>query len=302
MRYRNSLLEGAFLPDARAGYEPGETFLKNAGGRQGMYINRGTRTANNFQRIEAGQANEYVFVDAGTTFLTTGVTAQQLQTRQAVTPRDLAFAEYATSDDSDQPTVAKVNAYGQLGMTVTDPLSAHSMSWAILGLGRLETFAVFAAGTFTTVGGDVAESIPVTGALVGDICLVQVQTVGTGARTVDEAIVAANAITVEMSGDPAANTVLNYVVLRLVGTFRPSHYVAFGGTYVCATADAAGMAIAVSGAKTTDIPFSSISKTDDSDVIVSTKVSAANVLTLTASADPDVAGTHEFDYFILRAM
>ena len=301
LRYKNPLLNGAAVPDSRAGEEPGEVFQKTVGGRQGLYTNRGSARTNNFQR-DAGMLSEYVFVDAGQTLLATGVTAPSIQTRTPVRASDLAFAEYCVSDDTDQPVLCKVNAYGNVGMTIVDPLAAHAMTWVVLGLGRQETFAVFAAGTFASVGSDAVEDIAVAGAIVGDICFVQVQTKGAVARTIAKAIVVAGSITVTLSADPSTDHVLNYVVLRPVGTFRPSHYVVAAGSYSVVTADAAAMAIAVSGARTTDIPFSSISKTNDTDVIVSTKVTASNVLTITNSADPDVDGTHIFDYFLLRAL
>jgi len=75
---------------------------------------------------------------------------------------------------------------------------------------------VVAAGKFTTVGGDAAEVIAVAGLLETDIVFVNVQTLGTGSRSIVAAIPAAGQINVTMSGDPAANHILSYQVLRAV--------------------------------------------------------------------------------------
>ena len=72
----------------------------------------------------------------------------------------------------------------------------------------------FAAGLFTTVGGDATESISVPGAVATDVPIVTVNTDGGTPRTVTKAICTTNAITVTLSGDPSTVHVLNYVVIR----------------------------------------------------------------------------------------
>lgn len=74
----------------------------------------------------------------------------------------------------------------------------------------------FAAGTFTTAGGDATESIAVTGAKSTDIAIVNVHTLGTGSRTIVSVTPTTNAITVVMSGDPSTNHVLSYALFRTV--------------------------------------------------------------------------------------
>ena len=292
---------GSSVPSAKAGYAVGCVFNKT-GAHAGPYVNVGTTASCIFVKAASWlPATEYGFVEAKVMACATGVTAFVGVPRVPLVDSDLAFAEYATSDDSDQPVLVNVIT-DYVGATIVDPLSAHSLSVAVLRAGGPANFEVFAAGTFTTAGGDVAESITVAGVKASDVCLVQLQTKGAAPVTIDEAICAAGAITVEMSGDPSTDHVLAYVVLRAAGSFTPSHYVVAAGTYVCLTADAAGMAVAVTGALTTDIAFACISKTNDTDVLVTRKVTAAGTLTITSSADPDVAGTHEFDYFLLRAL
>lgn len=75
-------------------------------------------------------------------------------------------------------------------------------------------FSAIAAGTFTTLGGDAAESIPVSGALSTDIVVVTVKTVGATPRSIVAATAASNAINVTLSNDPSTDHVLQYVVFR----------------------------------------------------------------------------------------
>jgi hypothetical protein len=72
------------------------------------------------------------------------------------------------------------------------------------------------AGTFTTLGGDAAESIPVVGALATDIVVVTVKTKGAAAKSIVAAAAATDAIDVTMSDDPSSDHVLQYVVFRAV--------------------------------------------------------------------------------------
>lgn len=83
------------------------------------------------------------------------------------------------------------------------------------GLGDLLGVNVLAAGTHTTSAG-VTQTIAVTGAAAGDFAIVQVKTRGAVPRVVEAASVGSGAITVTMSGDPAADHVLQYVVIRNV--------------------------------------------------------------------------------------
>lgn len=70
------------------------------------------------------------------------------------------------------------------------------------------------AGTFTTVGGDAAESIAVSGAAATDIAIVVLHTKGASPVTLLTAQAATDAINLEFSADPAADHVVRYMVLR----------------------------------------------------------------------------------------
>lgn len=77
-------------------------------------------------------------------------------------------------------------------------------------------YAVKAAGTFTTVAGSAAQTIPVTGTLSTDIVHVTLRTAGATPRTVLTAAPATGQINVTMSLDPSSDHVLQYTVLRLI--------------------------------------------------------------------------------------
>lgn len=90
-----------------------------------------------------------------------------------------------------------------------------------VGLGTLldaatGAFKAVAAGTFTTAGGDAAETI--TDALVAatDVCIVSVMTAGATPRSVVAANTGSGSIAVTLSGDPSTDHVLQYIVFRAV--------------------------------------------------------------------------------------
>jgi len=70
------------------------------------------------------------------------------------------------------------------------------------------------AGSFTTAGGDAAETISVPGALNTDIAIVTLKAKGSTPRTILTAVAATDGITLEFSGDPAADHVVAYQILR----------------------------------------------------------------------------------------
>jgi predicted RecA/RadA family phage recombinase len=76
--------------------------------------------------------------------------------------------------------------------------------------------SVIAAGRFTTAGGDATETITVTGAVAGDIVVATLSQVGSTPRTILTAITGTDAVTVTLSGDPAADHKIDYAVLRAV--------------------------------------------------------------------------------------
>ena len=80
----------------------------------------------------------------------------------------------------------------------------------LAGLG----YRVFAAGEFTTAGGDSSETITVSGAATSDLALVLVKTAGATPRSIVAAAAGSGSIAVTLSGDPSTDHVLTYVLLR----------------------------------------------------------------------------------------
>lgn len=70
------------------------------------------------------------------------------------------------------------------------------------------------AGEHTTVGGGAAEAIAIPGVLASDLVLTQLETEGATPRTILTAATSADIVTVTFSGDPAADHVVTYQVLR----------------------------------------------------------------------------------------
>jgi hypothetical protein len=107
----------------------------------------------------------------------------------------------------ERALLASVKAY-------VDALPAGSITLAELSSGIAPSHVVKFAGKFTTVGGDASEAIAVTGVLSTDIVHVTVQTAGATPRSIVSAVPSANSIAVTLSGDPAADHILSYSVLR----------------------------------------------------------------------------------------
>lgn len=114
--------------------------------------------------------------------------------------------------------MGKVASVTQLGTRLQEALAGQlpngSVSLAELASGVAPSHVAKFAGKHTTVGGDATEVIAVAGLLVSDIAVVTVQTAGGTPRSIVASVLTADTITVTMSGDPAADHVLSYVVFR----------------------------------------------------------------------------------------
>jgi hypothetical protein len=92
---------------------------------------------------------------------------------------------------------------------ITEFQVAHvGSNWSLLPLAGTAKFAK----QYTTVGGAAAEAITVTGLLATDLAFVQVVDNGSGNVTVLQAVCTANTLTVTFSGNPGADTVINYLI------------------------------------------------------------------------------------------
>jgi hypothetical protein len=97
---------------------------------------------------------------------------------------------------------------------VTAKILDANVTSAKLAVALQPSHVVKYAGTFQTVGGDAAESIPVSGALGTDIALVFLKAKGASPVTILCAAAGTDAIAVTMSGDPSTDHYLYYVVFR----------------------------------------------------------------------------------------
>lgn len=100
------------------------------------------------------------------------------------------------------------------GATIkSDDMGDDSVSVEDLDSGIEFSHRVVYAGKENNAGGSATVAITVTGVVTGDIVFAQIQA-STNAVTVQKVTPTANTITVLLSGDPGASTVIAYQVLR----------------------------------------------------------------------------------------
>lgn len=291
---------GHSVPAAgQAGYAPGCQFiLPNAKlGQCPRWVNAGSATSCLF--VPEGPVMGYGFAVAGGPIdCTNGSTTLNIG-QDLIVPSDLVFAGHSVSDDNDQiVSVSAVAAKNYATITASaDPLVAHDYVWAALRNKCVPGWDIFAAGKHTTVGGAAAEAITVTGVTANDIAFACYST-SNDTDVISDVLCSTDTVTVTCSADPLTAHVIDYVVLRPRGTFKPSHYVAYAGEYDAIAGDTTTVAITVSGALATDVVMINYSATNDTDTLVKAAVTA-NTLTLTVSADP--VTDHSWNYALLRA-
>lgn len=79
---------------------------------------------------------------------------------------------------------------------------------------QLNSKTIVHSSIVTTSGGAAGEDINITGVLATDQCLVTLSDSGTNDVTIVTAVCAEDKVTVTYSGDPAADTILNVLVIR----------------------------------------------------------------------------------------
>lgn len=291
---------GSTIPgNGAAGYAPGcEFVLPHAAlGQCPRWINIGSATSCLF--VPDGPVMGYGFAVAGGPIdCTNGSTTLNIG-QDLILPGDLVFAGHAVSDDTDQ-IVSVAAAAGKNYATITaaaDPLNGHDYVWAALRNKIVPGWDIYAAGKHTTVGGAAAEAITVSGVTASDIAFATITTTN-DTDVVSDVACTTDTVTVTLSADPLTAHVVDYVVLRPRGGFKPSHYVAYAGEYDAVAGDTTTVAITVTGVAATDIVLLNYSATNDTDTLVKA-VPTANTLTLTVSADP--VTDHSWNYALLRA-
>jgi hypothetical protein len=241
-------------------------------------------------------ADDYNFLVAG------GFTALTGSATQAIpfvgfNASDIGFARMQTSDDTDTLN-SVIAAAGKITVVESaDPLAAHAYDFCMLRKGAWPSHRIYAAGSFTTAGGDTAEAITVSGLLASDTVITQLHTKGASPVTIVKAIAAAGQINVTTSADPSTDHVIKYFVLRS-NIITPTHYV-FAAGVADAVTGSATQAITVAGCKATDLAFVLYNTTDDTDTIT-TAQAAAGQINVIASADP--LSAHKFTYIVIRAI
>jgi hypothetical protein len=93
-------------------------------------------------------------------------------------------------------------------------LASGSVTLAKLATGVTPSHIIKYAARRTTAGGAAAEDITLTGALATDLAFVRLVSGGTNTVTVSSWVMAAGKLTVTFSGDPGADAVIEYQVLR----------------------------------------------------------------------------------------
>jgi hypothetical protein len=94
-------------------------------------------------------------------------------------------------------------------------LAPASVALSNLATGIAPAAVIKFAAQYTTTGGAATEAITVTGAVAAtDRAFVQMVDNGTNNVTVLQAVVTNNTLTVTFSGDPGADTIINYQLIR----------------------------------------------------------------------------------------
>jgi hypothetical protein len=134
----------------------------------------------------------------------------------------IAFSKLATlatghiiAGNAGVPTDTTVSGDITIGATGVTAIGAGKVLLAMLGAGIAPAGVIKFMGQPTTTGGSATEAFTVTGALAAsDRAFVQIVNNGTNNVTVLQAVVTNDTLTITFSGDPAADTVFNYQLIR----------------------------------------------------------------------------------------
>lgn len=137
-------------------------------------------------------------------------TVTSISTNVALT----AFASAGTIDTANLADGAVTTVKLAADAVDNTKLADDAVSLENLDAGITPSHIVVYAGQPTTAGGGAAEAITVTGAAATDLAFVQMVDDGTNNTTIVNAVVTTNTLTVTFSGDPGADAVINYQLLR----------------------------------------------------------------------------------------
>ncbi len=134
----------------------------------------------------------------------------------------IAFSKLATlatghiiAGNAGVATDVTVSGDITIGATGITAIGAGKVLLAMLGAGITPSAVIKFNSQLTTTGGSATEAFTVTGALAAsDRAFVQIVNNGTNNVTVLQAVVTNDTLTITFSGDPAADTVFNYQLIR----------------------------------------------------------------------------------------
>ncbi len=134
----------------------------------------------------------------------------------------IAFSKLATlatghiiAGNAGVATDVTVSGDITIGATGITAIGAGKVLLAMLGTGITPSAVIKFNSQLTTSGGSATEAFTVTGALAAsDRAFVQIVNNGTNNVTVLQAVVTNDTLTITFSGDPAADTVFNYQLIR----------------------------------------------------------------------------------------
>jgi len=137
----------------------------------------------------------------------------------------LSGAQVQTDDIADGLVTAAKLGNDVSSLTTVDDVTIELVTDTLqvkdggIGLTQLSedvapSHIVVFAGQPTTVGGAAAEAFTVTGVTATDLAFVQIVDNGTANVTALQAVCTSNTLTVTFSGNPGADVVFNYQILR----------------------------------------------------------------------------------------
>jgi hypothetical protein len=304
---------GDSIPSAgRHGYAPGCEYILanplkgqcprwiNMGDDGGKHLNGSTTTPVGCLFVPVGPVLGYGIKHAGGPVTSAGGdTAESITLQGLAMDTDIPIVGHEVSNDSDQIDQIVIDE-GSLALTLNaNPATDHGYVYALLRNLCLPDWDIVAAGSHTTVGGGAAEAITVSGVLATDIafaCFGETE----DSDVISDVLCSADTVTVTCSADPEDGHVINYMVIRPRGTFKPSHYIFAAGehTSVADASDPYQNTITVTGVKAGDIVLAGWKTNAAGDDILAAKATA-NTITVSFSADPST--TKVVRYVVLRA-
>jgi len=152
---------------------------------------------------------------AAGTYTTTGGSPSFGIAISGVLVTDIAFVNYASTDDTDVVSEVICAANNILVRCSADPSTVHSLHYVVIrprGTFKPSHYIAY-AGSHTTVGGAAAEAVTISGALATDIPIVIYNTTN-DTDSILKVVMTADTMTVTCSADPSTAHAFSYMVLR----------------------------------------------------------------------------------------